>query len=133
MQLSPINLRGLLARVICEADSAPQGTPRPSERRRAIECWRCPECQEVHDYEDDAEQCCAASIAAEAQGGPTCPVCSETYTTHRDAADCCLWKDLDAPTRWRLADAVEAGSTWLEQLKVAPGVAAVNTSAAHWA
>jgi hypothetical protein len=45
-------------------------------------------------------------------------VCGTTAETHRLAADCCLWKDIGAAERWRIADAVEAGATWADQLGV---------------
>ena len=79
--------------------------------------YRCPECDTLHDDEDDAEDCCKIT-----EGQARCPVCDEKYESHRSAADCCLWKDLDAPTRWAIADAVEAGSDWVTELGIAPGV-----------
>lgn len=115
MQLSPLNLSGLLTTLQAQAcGTTPAANPK-ERRNRALECWRCPECREVYDWEDEAEECCAEPAPA-VTSQPTCPVCAAEYTSHRDAADCCLWKDLDAPTRWRMADAVEAGSTWADQI-----------------
>ena len=122
MQLSPLNFRGLIATLgivgepLAEAKSASRTKP------RSIECWRCSECRQVHDWEDEAEECCAAEDVKPASTAPACPVCAEKYSERRDATDCCLWKDIDAPTRYRMADAVEAGSTWCEQLGMTPNV-----------
>lgn len=51
-----------------------------------------------------------------------CPVCGDKAATHRDAADCCLWKDLDAQTRWDIADAVQAGGAWGAEIMSAIGM-----------
>ncbi len=83
--------------------------------------YRCPECRELHEREDEAEDCCNETAASENGANPTnCPVCGEMYQSCRDAADCCLWKDLDAPTRWAIADAVEAGGEWTTELGLTP-------------
>ena len=118
MQLSPFNLRGLINTMGCVV---PTETSAKS-KLRAIECWRCPECWDVHDFEDEAEECCAEAAAKAAPSAKACPVCAQKYDEHRAAADCCLWKDIDAHTRWRMADAVEAGSTWPAQLGLTPNV-----------
>jgi hypothetical protein len=116
-KLSPLNFRGLLDRMGMVGDPAADKPVPPGARRRAIECWRCPECLDVHDDEDDAERCCAET-PKEAAVSNSCPVCGEKADTHRLAADCCLWRDIGAAERWRIADAVEAGATWAEQLGV---------------
>ena len=54
----------------------------------------------------------------------TCPVCGEASSSPHESVECCLWKDLDAPTRWKVAAALEAGSTWTEQLAALEGGAA---------
>ena len=118
--LSPLNTRGLLhtlGLLIPGSGPSQEQQPATSRRRKAIECWRCPECDAVHDWESDAEECCAPVIGLHDQEAAIqCPVCAQEYASHRDAVDCCLWKDMDAPTRWTLADAVEAGATWAEAL-----------------
>ena len=81
-------------------------------RAIAITRYECPTCSEDYDDEEDAEGCCGEDDV----GDNGCPVCAEKCNDTRDASDCCLWKDIDAPTRWRMADAVDAGSTWAEQL-----------------
>ena len=116
MQLSPMNFRGLLHTMnIVGEPRAPEQPMR--SRRHAIKCWRCAECYELHDWESEAEECCAAEDAKEAPSTPACPVCAQKYETHRDASDCCLWKDLSAQRRWQIADAVEAGGSWVDQLQ----------------
>lgn len=109
-QLSPLNRHGIMARLLAS------DTPVANETRRIEEVvmFRCPECSELHEFEDEAKDCCKPAI--EQTSAAVCPVCGEKYFTHRDAADCCLWKDFDAPTRWRIADAVEAGSEWISEL-----------------
>jgi hypothetical protein len=115
VKLSPLNLSGLIAnaRLALAEPELPTRTP------VMVEMWSCPKCRELHEAEDDAASCCAPS------GGGTdhdtrCPVCSEEAADFRAAADCCLWKDLAAPVRWRIADAVEAGATWTDALGVKP-------------
>lgn len=105
--LSPRALAGIRAAL---------NTPQDAKRREVEEVvmYRCPECGELHEWESDAKDCCATAPGAVEL--PACPVCSEHHQTHRDAADCCLWHDLDAATRWRIADAVENGSDWLKEL-----------------
>lgn len=116
--LSPLNLRGLIAsqNLVGEPVQAELG-PKRNSRSRPIECWKCSECFEVYDDEDEARDCCARSNSDSAPvRQPACPVCNQGSYGFRDAADCCLWKDMDTTTRWRVADAVEAGSSWPEQL-----------------
>ena len=111
-QLSPLNFSGLIHLRGLQTEQQANKT-----KARAIECWRCVSCEEVYDDECEAEDCCAGSSHPE--DAPTnCPVCGKTGTDHRDASDCCLWKDFDGPTRWAMADKVEAGSTWAEVLNI---------------
>lgn len=109
-RLSPLNFAGLIAseRSLQEAQQAGP--------RRAIEVtyWACPDCSSQFEEEDDALDCCDDSSHSEELY--RCPVCARHATDPYDAADCCLWRDFDAPTRWRMAAAVDAGSTWAEQL-----------------
>lgn len=117
-RLSPLNFRGLLATMGLDGADA-NDKRRKTTHRAAIQCWKCPECFDVHDFEDEAEDCCAELEKKSAADDAACPVCAEAAKDHRDAADCCLWKDLDAPTRWAIADAVAAGGSWTEALGVA--------------
>jgi hypothetical protein len=105
--------------------------------------FRCPECGRLHVTEDGAEECCPVyvrmvwvndrgasfetvedfaaahpfGIGAGVGVGPNnCPVCGSSSDSPHYATECCLWKDLDAPTRWKIAAAVDLGSTWPEAL-----------------
>lgn len=93
-------------------DLCPQGT-QPGEPLEEIR-WECPDCSERHEDEDAVVDCCKA----ERDHIISCPVCGALADGYLDAADCCLWKDLDMATRYRIADAVEAGSTWADALGV---------------
>lgn len=113
-RLSPLNFRGLLAK----AGVTPNGgesSAMKGKRQRPIECWRCAECLQVYEWEDEAEECCVDPAPAAASNSD-CPVCGESYNSPRDAADCCLWKDLDQAQRYAMADAVEGGQSWLEAM-----------------
>ena len=113
---SALILSGLKARQdVC--NGAP-GTPGKGGSYSVV--YQCDNCEEVHDFESDAEECCSdeGTLGASSQ---CCPVCGEDGGDYRDAADCCLWKDLAAPARWRIADAVEAGSTWQEAIEQETG------------
>lgn len=112
MQLSPLNYFGICAQLNVVHDDV------VGSRVEEVTMYRCPDCRELHEWEDDAEECCKKTGVEDATQ-PICPVCAKPYITHRDAADCCLWKDLDAFTRWRIADAVEAGGEWSEELGIA--------------
>lgn len=111
MNISPLNFTELLARLrMPPAD--------PKKRVEEVRMYRCLECDEVHEEEMDARACCAEPTDTDT--GPYCPVCGTKCHDHEAASDCCLWKDLDATTRHRIAAAVEAGSTWADQLQVHP-------------
>jgi hypothetical protein len=115
--LSPLNFQALIAnsrQASAEAAEKADG----GGRRRPIECWRCPECLDVHDDEFDAEECCADLEAEKQPTGtePYCPVCRLKHVDHYAAADCCLWKDMAPPARWAVAASVERGSTWTQAL-----------------
>lgn len=114
VKLSPLNLSGLLTQQRLAVDGVPAGL-----RCAAVEVvrYRCPECDETYDDEQEAEDCCQGKPLDADR--PACPVCGENYSDHRTAADCCLWKDIDALTRWKVADAVERGASWAEALGVA--------------
>ena len=48
-----------------------------------------------------------------------CPVCLRPASSNLEAAECCLWKhpQLDLSGRFRIAKAVDNGSTWLEAIQ----------------
>ena len=117
IRLSPLNLSGLI-------DGARAGYSRSDKaagkRKSAMEIvrWGCPECGDTFDEDEEqlAEDCCQGKSADDESSG--CPVCEKSYVDHREAADCCLWKDIDAITRYRIADAVAAGSSWAAELGI---------------
>jgi len=127
-RLSPLTRSGLFANL-------PQLDPQPAAVLAARhERWRCPDCQRICITENDAIECCPpvptkvwvdeagnvldfedeGALAAEEENERTCPVCTSLLGDAFVAADCCLWKDIDAPARWRIATAVEGGATWRE-------------------
>lgn len=111
--LSPLNLQRFVTTAhLVIAEEVKAGEKRKPE---LVTAYRCTECSEIYEYRADAEECCPADEQPQKW---CCPLCSEDHSEARQAADCCLWKDYDAPTRWRMADAVEAGSNWAEQLGV---------------
>lgn len=111
--LSPLNAHTIKARALSEGTDFRTAKGKVEE----VVMYRCPVCRELHDFDFDAEECCREP-EREAGSEPNCPVCGATHHNHRDAADCCLWKDMDAIARWKIADAVENGSTWAEELGI---------------
>jgi hypothetical protein len=121
VKLSPLNLDGIMFHL----ERPPVPAKAKEKRWRDVEVvirYLCPVCDEEHESRDDAVECCDDELsddeleAAEFSDLPFCPVCGEEYENHRAAADCCLWKDLDLPARWKIADAVERGGTWAVEL-----------------
>lgn len=120
-QLSPLNFSGLIAfgrlnQAMLESLPVKKHRAAPVE----VTMWRCPECDDLHDDEVDAEECCQGAeeeCAIDDEPPPHCPVCNAELSDHHEAANCCLWKDFDAPTRWRIAEAVEAGGKWMDEIK----------------
>ena len=47
--------------------------------------WQCNECRELHEWEDDAAECCRPSISEVY----CCPICCDTHIRERDAFECC--------------------------------------------
>ena len=107
--LSPRNFLGLIA-----TERTPPAESAGKGRAVAVCRYECSACGTEYDDEDEAEECCDSQDVEDYHG---CPVCAGRSESTRDASDCCLWKDIDAATRWRMADAVDAGSTWVEQLQ----------------
>lgn len=116
---SALVLSDLRARQVL-GDTAPTSTSR--KKGEYTEVYRCDNCSDIHDDEGDAEDCCAEDVL-EARLNDNCPACGKEASDFREAADCCLWKDLDAPKRWAIADAVEAGATWQEAIEQHTGQA----------
>lgn len=112
MQFSPLNFCGLIQNVSQTGDIT-QSVKNGLVREIEIIKYECCSCAEQYDAKEDALECCH-----DVQRTTDCPVCNSACRDHRDATDCCLWKDLDGPTRWAMADKVEAGSTWAEVLNI---------------
>jgi len=122
--LSPATRRGLFDTLI-EQERRAAAEKHPGKKKgsgdyRSVVVYECLGCGEQHDYSDDAANCCPTEdevlLAHEVK--VHCPVCDALIGegAYREATDCCLWKDLDAHTRWAIADKVEAGSTWQEAI-----------------
>lgn len=117
IHLSPLNYSGILG-LLNAAANEPKDAPKRYEEVTKYVCLAC-RCE--HDYRYEAERCCADFWHInDCDPLAACPVCNTFHTDHRAASDCCLWRDLDAPTRWAIADRVEAGSTWAEELGIVP-------------
>jgi len=59
--------------------------------------WECGDCHELHDYEDDAHECCRPVVREVF----ICPQCDDVHSSHSDAVDCCEPDpdELDPPRR----------------------------------
>lgn len=76
--------------------------PEKKRTRRAPEevvMWRCTECYELHNDEDDAAECCPADGEDAGCGGllldtgeVRCPCCGSSSDSFEEAIDCCMWK-----------------------------------------
>lgn len=117
MQISPLNRSNMRHRQLNIEREVARGERSPGKAKvEEVTMYRCPVCLDLHEWESDAEECCEENLTTEGAVATDCPVCGEQYNSHRDAADCCLWKDIDALTRWRIADAVESGKSWQEAI-----------------
>jgi len=54
--------------------------------------YKCCECDETHDYVDDARECCAPRV----EEAFLCPICQAPHNEEVDATDCCGF-DPDGP------------------------------------
>lgn len=142
MKMSPLNLSGLKANAEDAVETFHEPPP-PADDKKALNAWarqyrryRCTSCEALHKYQGDAELCCPPDVdvvyvspsgrecdspqelidGGRNDGPMQCPVCREKWPDARTATDCCLWKDLNATTRYAVADKVAAGATWAEAL-----------------
>ncbi|WP_341237899.1 hypothetical protein [uncultured Limnobacter sp.] len=84
-----------------------------------VTMYKCNECGDLHDWSDDAEDCCAE---IEKITKVFCPVCaSNEHGSYSQAVDCCLWKDLPINKRLSIVDEMEGGSTWIQAILKATG------------
>lgn len=120
INLSPAARRGIFHNLIAQdtPESAEGKRQRDLDRVEEVVMYRCTECQELHEDEDDAADCCEVEGLHDEEAPSICPVCAAKFSSPHEASDCCLWKDIDALTRWRMADQVVAGATWAEVLGV---------------
>lgn len=65
--------------------------------------WRCDECGEIHDTEDDAHECCSPEVTE----GYLCPVCRTFHLEEDGALECCGY-DPDGPLPPPSAEELEA-------------------------
>lgn len=75
------------------------------------EIYRCSTCRKKHSDEDDATKCCPGN----ARGQPMqCPICLKGADSFEIAADCCLHvhPTITAAGRARIAAAVANGIPW---------------------
>lgn len=49
--------------------------------------YRCPECETLHETEDEAHECCPRDI--ESVPGFVCGECGEFYEDREQAKECC--------------------------------------------
>lgn len=112
-RLSPLNFSGLIGTM-----RLPFDVDLPGSRVVEVTFYRCTECDELHEDEADAEKCCPPG-PRHTRLAMSCPVCAgDGFKTYEQATDCCLWKDIPFAERRRIAAALDAGSSWLDQLGV---------------
>lgn len=126
IRLSPLTRSALRHGGEGHAIHRPKRAGAPRRSSRMIVLYECPVCWERYDEESEADGCCDddvdASVSPDVNGEPVrCPVCSLGYETEAAAADCCLWRDIDAPTRVRIARAVELGAQWVDAIAAETG------------
>ena len=61
---------------------------------------------------------------------PSARSVGSTTTSPHEAVECCLWKEFAAPVRWAIATALDAGSTWTEELAKLEGRRIVSVTKA---
>ena len=115
--LSPLNFQRFVLRAQLGETEHPLAEPKKGEAYRVV-MYGCPKCDELYEFRSAAEECCEEPCSGNDLDKWNCPICGVTCESPRDASDCCLWRDYPAQDRWRMADAVEGGSTWAEQLGV---------------
>lgn len=87
-----------------EMVDAPPPANSAKRSKVAIIVYKCPECYEEHDDEDDALECCADVEEPERDlAKACCPQCGNTYETIESAVDCCMWLTHSPAQRWELA------------------------------
>lgn len=123
-RISPLNFAALVARARGELEPRPVPLGKIKHRRAALVFYKCPECFESYDEEDEAEECCQgdecdAARPLKPEGLAHCPVCNRgTEMDYHEAVTCCLWKDIGPFERYAIATMMERGNvTWAEALE----------------
>lgn len=114
--LSPLIASGLMANGALGMETSEENV---SSGYTEVTMYKCNECGELHDWSDDAEDCCA-EVGKITQ--VFCPVCaSKDHESYSEAVDCCLWKDLPINKRLCIVSDMENGSTWIGAILKATG------------
>jgi hypothetical protein len=83
-------------------------------RGEVVRKWECGACNEHHDHEYQAEECCAPDVTELW----VCPVCDEGHDKKADAEACCLETDACITCPQCLRDH-DLGSLSYEAVKIA--------------
>lgn len=87
-----------------EIEDAPPPPAQAKRAKEAIVVYKCPECFEEYDWEEDAVECCDDVEEPERDlAKACCPQCGNTYETVESAVDCCMWLTHSPIQRWELA------------------------------
>ena len=54
---------------------------------KKLNAWRCPDCELLHEHEDDAIDCCPKDM--EQVEAFKCQECGEIYEDKEEAKECC--------------------------------------------
>lgn len=73
--------------------------------------YRCNECGDLHDLEEDAQECCAPTVSEVF----LCPTCSKAHGSEDDARSCCMPDDVD-PLRCAMATPAQLEAAGQERL-----------------
>lgn len=78
-----------------------------SQRGEVVQKWECGACNELHDWEDDATQCCQPEVSE----CWVCPACDQAHSDKKAAEHCCPDAELAAtcPSCLRNHDLDELG------------------------
>lgn len=110
MNLSPLTMAGMNANKYLG-----EFVPRAEKpKAKEIVMYKCPTCDELHEWESDAEECC--DVPPSDAFPAHCPVCAQKHTDVDSAAECCLWKDIEFGARYLIARAAESGKTWVDAI-----------------
>jgi hypothetical protein len=80
-----------------------------STKFKVTQKWECGYCNEIHNREYDAEECCRPEVFEVY----ICPVCDDSHYSEDDAIECCP-HDVDSPITVSQAELEAAGQLRLE-------------------